>query len=152
MRFNVRFWSIETHPIFFSFRSILEHLATVFSELILADQNCFGDEDGAENLLQLIPDAGVAEALRKLWSNDPSRHSEDRWQDFKTQIKNCEKGSQQRVCCHHYSFTIILACCILVESHCSNGGHHYTVHIPTTGCGSFKAQKPLAQSPILCPS
>lgn len=84
---------------FLSFRSILDHLATVFSELILADQNCFGDKDGAEALLQLIPDAGVVEDLRNLWLNDPSRHSEDRWQDFKAQIKACDKGSQQRVCC-----------------------------------------------------
>lgn len=80
-----------------SLQSILEHLAVVFSELILADQNCFGDKEGGETLLQLIPDAGVVVALRKLWSDDPSRHSEDRWQDFKAQIRSCDKGSQQRL-------------------------------------------------------
>lgn len=78
-------------------RAALEHLAGIFGELILADQDCFGSEEGYEALLQLLPDAKVVGNLRSKWSADPSRSSVDKWSDLKTQIKKCEKGSAQRV-------------------------------------------------------
>jgi len=55
----------------------LNPLATLFSSLILTDQNCFGSEDGYEALLQLIPDRSVVDNLRKKWEADPDRHSTD---------------------------------------------------------------------------
>lgn len=78
-------------------RTALDHLATIFSDLILADQNCFGSEEGYETLLQHIPDSRVVENLRKKWQKSPARSSEDKWSDLKGEVKSYEKGSSQRV-------------------------------------------------------
>jgi DNA primase small subunit len=80
-----------------SLQTALTPLATLFSSLILTDQNCFGSEKGYEALLQLIPDGGVAANLRKKWEDDPDRHSVDKWGDLKSEVKRFEKGSSMRV-------------------------------------------------------
>ena len=80
-----------------SIKVALDPLAARFTNLILADQNCFGSEKGYEDLLQLIPDRNVVNELREKWTDDPDRHSIDKWNDFKAQVKKSEKGSTQRV-------------------------------------------------------
>lgn len=75
----------------------MDHLKVTFTELILADQNCFASEDGYEAFLQQIPDTRVVETLRTKWSEDPSRSSEDKWADFKSQISKYGASSPQRV-------------------------------------------------------
>ncbi|EEB98752.1 hypothetical protein MPER_01689, partial [Moniliophthora perniciosa FA553] len=74
----------------------LEELADLFGDLILRDQDCFGSESSYEALLQLIPDSKVVQNLREIWSNDPQKSSEEKWNDFKSQIKKYPKGSAQR--------------------------------------------------------
>jgi DNA primase small subunit len=81
-----------------SLQTALEPLATLFSSLILTDQNCFASEDGYEALLQLLPDGNVIKNLRKKWEADPDRHSADKWGDLKSEVKRFEKGSSTRVC------------------------------------------------------
>lgn len=80
-----------------AYRAALDHLANEFTPLILTDQNCFASQEGYEALLQLIPDRAVVEILRKKWSSDPDRPSEDKWSDLKAEIKKYDKGSSQRV-------------------------------------------------------
>ncbi|KAF9467308.1 hypothetical protein BDZ94DRAFT_1185702 [Collybia nuda] len=80
-----------------SLKSALDHLAAIFSDLILADQNCFGSEEGYETLLQQVPDSRIVGDLRKKWQKDPTRSSEDKWMDLKEEIKKMDKGTPQRV-------------------------------------------------------
>jgi DNA primase small subunit len=80
-----------------SLQTALGPLATLFSSLILTDQNCFGSEEGYEALLQLIPDHSVVNNLRKKWESDPDRHSADKWSDLKSEVKRFDKGSSSRV-------------------------------------------------------
>jgi len=64
--------------------------------MVLDEQDCFGSERGYETLLEFIPDNKVVEALRHKWSRDPNRHSSEKWNDLKQQIKTYEKGSPMR--------------------------------------------------------
>jgi hypothetical protein len=80
-------------------RTALDHLKTIFPELILVDQDCFASEAGYQRLLELIPDASIVQDLREAWSEDPTRSSQDKWMDLKGRIKKFyDKGSIQRVC------------------------------------------------------
>jgi DNA primase small subunit len=79
------------------FRTALEALVPVFGDLILADQDCFGSQEGWEALLHLIPDKAMVETLRKKWSSDPERPSEAKWSDIKNEVKKYDKKSTQRV-------------------------------------------------------
>jgi DNA primase small subunit len=79
-------------------RTALNHLKTIFPELILVDQDCFASQDGYEGLLELIPDVGLVQDLREAWSEDPSRSSQDKWMNLKGRIKKYDKESMQRVC------------------------------------------------------
>ncbi|KAK1225252.1 p48 polypeptide of DNA primase [Marasmius sp. AFHP31] len=85
-----------TKPLPPSLQFALGELATVFTELILTDQDCFGSEAGSEALLQLIPDSKAVEYLTQLWSRDQSRSSVEKWSDFKNQIKGYSRGTPQR--------------------------------------------------------
>ncbi|KAJ6602170.1 DNA primase catalytic subunit [Mycena sp. CBHHK59/15] len=78
-----------------SLQMSLDHLAMIFSDLILSDQDCFASEEGYEALLRLIPDSRVVEALRTKWSSSPCS-SQEKWKDLKTQIKKYDKASSQR--------------------------------------------------------
>ena len=77
-------------------RTALDHLNSIFSELILVDQDCFASEAGTQDLLELIPDTGLVKDLSEAWSEDPSRPSEDKWMDLKSRIKKL--NDRQRVC------------------------------------------------------
>ncbi|KAF7321456.1 DNA primase [Mycena kentingensis (nom. inval.)] len=79
-----------------SLRPALDHLAVVFTQLILEDQDCFASEQGYEALLRLIPDGNVVNTLRAAWSSRESSSTE-KWQSFKTEIKKHRKDSPQRV-------------------------------------------------------
>ncbi len=91
---NVRVGTRSLPP---SLQSALDYLAGVFTGLILGDQDCFGSKEGYEDLLRLIPDQKVVNALRDEWEDDSDRSSAEKWRDFKDQVKKTEKGSQQRV-------------------------------------------------------
>ncbi|KAJ6497848.1 hypothetical protein C8R45DRAFT_142111 [Mycena sanguinolenta] len=91
-RLNVRFGSRGLPA---SLQPALDHLAVVFTELILQDQDCFASEKGAEAFLKLIPDSRVVDSLRTQWESSSSS-SEEKWKDLKTEIKRWPKGSSQR--------------------------------------------------------
>ncbi|KAJ6495604.1 hypothetical protein C8R47DRAFT_1176164 [Mycena vitilis] len=91
-KLNVRFGS-RTLPA--SLHSALDHLAMVFTQLILQDQDCFASEKGFEALLSLIPDSRVVDALETQWRSSTSS-SEEKWKDFKSEIKHYKKDSSQR--------------------------------------------------------
>ncbi|RDB25171.1 DNA primase small subunit, partial [Hypsizygus marmoreus] len=93
-RLNVRLNSRSLPP---SLQTAVDYLATIFSEIILTDQDLFSSEEGYETLLEFIPDAQAVKSLRSKWSQDPSRSSEDKWQDLKTIVKKSEKGSIERL-------------------------------------------------------
>ena len=63
-------------------RHALNHLKTVFPDLILRDQKCFDTKEGYEELLKAVPDSRIVETLRTKWEADPSRSSEDKWLDL----------------------------------------------------------------------
>ncbi|KAG5646812.1 hypothetical protein DXG03_002189 [Asterophora parasitica] len=92
-RLNVRLNGRHLPP---SLQTAVEHLATIFSELVLSDQDVFASQEGYEALLEQIPDSEVVSKLRTKWNADPSRSSEDKWLDLKSQAKKYEKGSAQR--------------------------------------------------------
>ena len=91
-----------------SIKVALDPLAARFLNLVLMDQNCFGSEKGYEDLLKLIPDRNVVNELRDKWESDPDRHSTDKWNDFKAEVKKFEKGSAQRVSSCQMSRSIAL--------------------------------------------
>ncbi|KIM45108.1 hypothetical protein M413DRAFT_330670 [Hebeloma cylindrosporum] len=65
-----------------SLQAALNHLRTVFGELILSSQNCFGSQEGYGELLKAIPDSRIVETLRTKWEANPSRTSEEKWTDL----------------------------------------------------------------------
>lgn len=97
-KLNVRVSSRSLPP---SLQTALDHLKTIFSELILVDQDCFASKDGYESLLEHIPDAGLIQDLREAWSEDPSCSSQDKWADLKGRIKKLtDKASVRRNLTH----------------------------------------------------
>ncbi|KAF7297078.1 REV1-C domain-containing protein [Mycena indigotica] len=89
---NIRFGS---RPLPASLKPALDHLAYVFADLILTDQDCFLSEKGSEALLRLIPDTRIVETLRNDWAGESSG-SAAKWQAFKAQIKTYKKDSSAR--------------------------------------------------------
>ncbi|KAI0045024.1 prim-pol domain-containing protein [Auriscalpium vulgare] len=79
-----------------SVKAALEPLVEIFSNLILADQDCFKSDDGWEELLTLIPDKDVAKVLRRKWNDDEDRSSEDKWDDLKSEVGKYAKTSRER--------------------------------------------------------
>lgn len=110
----------------------MDHLAAIFSDLILADQNCFGFEEGYETLLQHIPDSRVVESLRKKWQKDPARSSEDKWTDLKDEVKSYDKGSSQRVR-NFIMFPLVKLTRFIGCPHCGVGRYHPQLHLSATG-------------------
>jgi DNA primase small subunit len=86
-----------------------------FVPIILEDQDCFRRRtDGWEVLLELIPDKEVRTRLEEKWAREAEMEmeddedederktggktrSEDRWDDFKKEIKGVPKGTPRRV-------------------------------------------------------
>ena len=62
-------------------------LQEIFPPLILQDQDCFAGEAGAEELLALLPASAQIEPLRKKWSANPDKTSEEKWDDIRNQVK-----------------------------------------------------------------
>ncbi|TFK44518.1 hypothetical protein BDQ12DRAFT_701971 [Crucibulum laeve] len=83
-KLNIRSGSKSLPP---PLQDALQILRKIFSDLILADQDCFGSEAGYEALLELIPDSGTVERLREKWTKDPNRSSEDKWSDFREIVR-----------------------------------------------------------------
>ncbi|KAG6866642.1 hypothetical protein C0991_000752 [Blastosporella zonata] len=92
-KLNIRFGSRSLPP---PLQAAVDILKETFSDLILNDQDLFASQEGYEALLEQIPDSHTVAELRAKWSNDPTRSSEDKWQDFKNAVKGYEKGSSQR--------------------------------------------------------
>ena len=68
-------------------REFIDLLQDIFPPLILQDQDCFAGEAGAEELLALLPANAQIEPLRKKWTANPDRSSEDKWDDIRNQVK-----------------------------------------------------------------
>lgn len=68
-------------------REFIDLLQEIFPPLILQDQDCFAGEAGAEELLALLPASAQIESLRKKWTADPDRSSEEKWDDIRNQVK-----------------------------------------------------------------
>lgn len=83
-------------------------LEPVFDTLVLLDQDCFRSEQGYKALLQLIPDDQSVEALGKGWSADPSKASEEKWEDFKKLIESLPGPSARRTVLSNAKMDIIL--------------------------------------------
>lgn len=60
----------------------LDILKPYFQNSILVDQEPFLSEAGQERLLQLLPDRGLREALKKKWDSSPDRPSARKWADI----------------------------------------------------------------------
>lgn len=67
-------------------RQFINLLQGIFPPLILQDQDSFAGEAGAEELLALLP-AAQTEPLRKKWTANPDKSSEEKWDDIKNQVK-----------------------------------------------------------------
>ncbi|CCM00228.1 uncharacterized protein FIBRA_02256 [Fibroporia radiculosa] len=74
-----------------SIRSARDALVSVFSDTVLADQDCFGSKEGWEELLHLLPDQSMVARLQKEWIADSSRSSDDKWDDLKREAKRIKK-------------------------------------------------------------
>jgi len=72
---------------FWNIREAVDQLAELFIDLVLLDQDCFKEEDKWRELLQLIPDAKIVKNLEKKWAHSEDRSSEDKWSDFKAEIR-----------------------------------------------------------------
>ena len=60
----------------------LEILRSYFQTAILADQDPFATDKGAERLLSLLPDKALNDALRRKWDSSPDRPSTSKWADI----------------------------------------------------------------------
>ncbi|KAJ7350305.1 hypothetical protein DFH08DRAFT_695433 [Mycena albidolilacea] len=98
-KLNVRFGS-RTLPA--SLQTSLDHLAVIFTELILHNQDVFASDKGFEALLKRIPDARVVDSLETQWRSSSSS-SFEKWTDSEAEIKHYAKGTFQRVCSLSFS-------------------------------------------------
>ncbi|KAG6886280.1 hypothetical protein C0993_006690 [Termitomyces sp. T159_Od127] len=92
-KLNVRSASRSLPP---PLQTAVDILNETFTDLILSDQNLFASKEAYETLLEQIPDPQTVSHLRTKWTNDPDRSSEDKWKDFKKEVKRYENGSSQR--------------------------------------------------------
>jgi DNA primase small subunit len=82
----------------------LRPLVEAFGDIILMDQDCFASEEGWEALLQLIPDKSAAETLRRKWTANSGRSSEEKWDDVKEEARKADK--EKRVGFIRVNFTM----------------------------------------------
>ena len=75
---DAKFWTI---------REAVVQLGELFVDLVLVDQDCFKEEEKWRDLLQLIPDAKIVKSLEKKWAHSEDRSSEDKWLDFKAEVR-----------------------------------------------------------------
>ncbi|KAJ5769251.1 DNA primase small subunit [Penicillium odoratum] len=60
----------------------LDILKNHFAQTTLIDQDTFTSSEQAERLLQLLPDKGLNDALRRKWNSSPDRPSASKWADI----------------------------------------------------------------------
>ena len=84
---DAKFWTI---------RQAIDQLGGLFIDLVLVDQDCFKEEEKWRDLLQLIPDAKIVRSLEKKWAHSEDRSSEDKWLDFKAEVR-ASYSSTERV-------------------------------------------------------
>ncbi|KAH8814687.1 prim-pol domain-containing protein [Flagelloscypha sp. PMI_526] len=80
-------------PLCPSLRSAVNKLNPLFYRIVLQDQDCFASEEGYNKLLKLIPDRKVVESLTEKWTPTDGKSSEDRWDDFRKEIKKYAEDS-----------------------------------------------------------
>ncbi|MCJ1246629.1 hypothetical protein MMC30_003838 [Trapelia coarctata] len=66
----------------------LDILKDHFQRDILEDQDPWATPEGAEQLLKLLPDKALNDALRKRWDSDVGRSSSGKWTDIDSLAKN----------------------------------------------------------------
>ncbi|ODH49600.1 hypothetical protein GX48_04253 [Paracoccidioides brasiliensis] len=66
----------------------LEILKPYFASTILGDQDTFSSAVQAEQLLSLLPDKPLVDALRKKWDSAPGRSSTSKWNDIDALAKS----------------------------------------------------------------
>ncbi|KAF8529054.1 prim-pol domain-containing protein [Hysterangium stoloniferum] len=96
---NVRFGKGGYEVLHPALRSALDHLKNSFNNLILADQDCFAEEDGYKVLLELIPDKSefdIRTYLQEDWAADLNRTSSEKWNDIKRGIKRETKDNDNK--------------------------------------------------------
>lgn len=69
------------------FSRSLDILKAHFQTDILENQDPWAESDKAERLLELLPDKGLNDALRKKWDADPGRSSSRKWADIDSLAK-----------------------------------------------------------------
>lgn len=69
-------------------RRSLDILKDHFQRDILEDQDPWATPEGAEQLLKLLPDKALNDALRKRWDSDVGRSSSGKWADIDSLAKN----------------------------------------------------------------
>lgn len=69
-------------------RRSLDILKDHFQSDILEDQDPWATPEGAEQLLKLLPDKALNDALRKRWDSDVGRSSSSKWADINSLAKN----------------------------------------------------------------
>jgi DNA primase small subunit len=79
-----------------SLQAALDHLAAIFSDLILEDQDCFLSTEGWEALLEMVPNSNIVSTLRDEWSRNPSIPSSQKWSELKAAIRKTDKTSTAR--------------------------------------------------------
>ena len=72
---------------FWIIRQAVDQLVGLFVDLVLLDQDCFKEEEKWRELLQLIPDSKIVKNLEKKWAHSEDRSSDDKWSDFKAEIR-----------------------------------------------------------------
>ncbi|EIM90275.1 prim-pol domain-containing protein [Stereum hirsutum FP-91666 SS1] len=65
-----------------------------FTDLILADQDCFQERARWEELLKLIPDKSIVRSLQDKWDDDEDRTSEEKWDNLKREIQKYKKSER----------------------------------------------------------
>jgi DNA primase small subunit len=89
------------------FRQALEQLGELFTDLVLVDQDCFKEEEKWRDLLQLIPDAKIVKSLEKKWAHSEDRPSEDKWADFKAEVR-ASYSKEERVSPRDFFFFFLV--------------------------------------------
>lgn len=77
-----------------SYRDALGILVGRFTDLILADQDCFQERARWEELLKLIPDKSIVRSLQDKWDDDEDRTSEEKWDNLKREIQKYKKSER----------------------------------------------------------
>ncbi|PGH01425.1 DNA primase small subunit [Blastomyces parvus] len=74
----------------------LEILKPYFASTILVEQDTFSKPEQAEQLLSLLPDKPLADALRRKWDSAPDRSSVNKWKDIDDMAKSTKSRAEQQ--------------------------------------------------------